>query len=104
VHEHADADDHGEVLQDVRVDDLHLLEELGRLHVMAVGELAGLLLAVEVRPVVAVDREQEAVEARPEVGYVEYPAEVGGRVHVADAEAEDREEDGDYGAGEDRDL
>lgn len=104
VHEHADADDEDEIVDDVALDDLHLLEELRRLHVVAVGQIVGLLLAVEVRPVVAVDRDEEAVEAGPEVGDVEEPAEAAGGVHVADAEAEDREENGDYRAGEHGDL
>ena len=91
-------------MDDVRLHDFHLFEELRGLHVVAVGEIVRFLLAVEVRAVVAVDRDQQAVEARAKVGDVEEPAEGRRRVHVADAEAEDREEDGDYGAGEHCDL
>lgn len=104
MHENSDADDEGEVVDDVGLHDLHLGEELGRRAVVAVVDLPVLLLAEELASVVPVHRHQETVEARPEVGYVEEPPEAHRGVHVPDAEAEDREQDGYDGTGEHCDL
>lgn len=104
MHEDADAYDENEVVDDGPVVDLHLFEELTGLHVVTVGEFTGFLLAVEFRTVVAVNRDEEAVETRSEVRDVEEPSERRGRVHVADTEAEDREEHGYYRTGKHGDL
>lgn len=86
MHEHADAKDQYEVIHDAGVSDVHLLQELRGLFVVAIE-----VVAFQVHPTETVHGVQEAVKAGAEVRYVEHPSETQRGVHVTDAKSEHRE-------------